>query len=127
MTDLKFCEPDDVPSMFSEYDKKIEQLDVGKSGKVGLLRLKLEENSDKNKTIIRTNNNTIRNNNIIIGGYLISNTDEKYIKALSSPPIPTIIFNNRTTGKITPMPTNLCLSRIKDITLTINRNTAINI
>jgi urease accessory protein len=52
MTDLKFCEPDDVPVIFSAYDKKIEQLDVGKSGKVGLLRLKLEENSDKNKTII---------------------------------------------------------------------------
>ena len=52
MTDLKFCEPDDIPAIFSEYDKKIEQLDVGKSGKVGLLRLKLEENSDKNKTVI---------------------------------------------------------------------------
>ena len=52
MTDLKFYEPDDVPAIFSAYDKKIEQLDVGKSGKVGLLRLKLEENSDKNKTII---------------------------------------------------------------------------
>ena len=52
MTDLKFCEPDDVPAIFSAYDKKIEQLDVGKSGKVGLLRLKFEENSDKNKTII---------------------------------------------------------------------------
>ena len=52
MTDLKFCEPDDIPAIFSEYDKKIEQLDVGKSGKVGLLRLKFEENSDKNKTII---------------------------------------------------------------------------
>ena len=52
MTDLKFYEPDDVPAIFSAYDKKIEQLDVGKSGKVGLLRLKLEENSDKNKTVI---------------------------------------------------------------------------
>ena len=52
MTDLKFCEPDDIPAIFSEYNKKIEQLDVGKSGKVGLLRLKFEENSDKNKTII---------------------------------------------------------------------------
>lgn len=52
MTDLKFCEPDDVPAIFSAYDKKIEQLDVGKSGKVGLLRLKFEENSDKNKTVI---------------------------------------------------------------------------
>ena len=52
MTDLKFCEPDDIPAIFSEYDKKLEQLDVGKSGKVGLLRLKFEENSDKNKTVI---------------------------------------------------------------------------
>jgi len=25
MTDLKFCEPDDVPAIFSAYDKKIEQ------------------------------------------------------------------------------------------------------
>lgn len=52
MTDLKFCEPDDVPAIFSGYDEKIEQLDVGKSGKIGLLRLKFEEDLDKNKTII---------------------------------------------------------------------------
>lgn len=52
MTDLKFCEPDDVPAIFSGYDEKIEQLDVGKSGKIGLLRLKFEEDLDKNKTVI---------------------------------------------------------------------------
>ena len=42
MTDLKFVEPDDTPSEFSAYDHKVDQLDVGKTGKVGFLRIKLE-------------------------------------------------------------------------------------
>jgi len=52
MTDLKFVEPDDIPSEFSVYDKKVEQMDVGKTGKVGYLRIKLENDSKKNKTIL---------------------------------------------------------------------------
>ena len=52
MTDLKFCEPDDVPSEFLKYNKKITQLEVGKTGKVGLLKLKLENDSKKNRTVV---------------------------------------------------------------------------
>ena len=39
MTDLKFVEPDHIPSEFLVYDKKVDQLDVGKPGKVGYLRI----------------------------------------------------------------------------------------
>ena len=52
MTDLKFVEPGHIPSEFLVYDKKVDQLDVGKTGKVGYLRIKLEKNSKKNKTVI---------------------------------------------------------------------------
>ncbi len=52
MTTLKFCEPDDIPSEFLEYNEKITQLEVGKTGKVGLLKLKLESDSKKNKTVV---------------------------------------------------------------------------
>ena len=52
MTDLKFVEPDDIPSEFSEYDHKVDQLDVGKTGKVGFLRIKLEKDPEKNKTVV---------------------------------------------------------------------------
>jgi len=52
MTDLKFVEPGHIPSEFLVYDKKVDQLDVGKTGKVGYLRIKLEKDSKKNKTVI---------------------------------------------------------------------------
>jgi len=52
MTTLKFCEPDDTPSEFLEYNEKITQLEVGKTGKVGHLKLKLESDSKKNKTVV---------------------------------------------------------------------------
>ena len=55
MTDLKFVEPDDIPSEFSAYDKKVEQLDVGKTGKVGFLRIKLEKDSKKIKLSLLIN------------------------------------------------------------------------
>ena len=52
MTNLKFCEPDDIPSEFLKYNKEITQLEVGKTGKVGILKLKLENDSKKNKTVV---------------------------------------------------------------------------
>jgi urease accessory protein len=52
MTDLKFCEPDDIPSEFLKYEEKICQLEVGKTGKVGHLKIKLENNSTNDKTMI---------------------------------------------------------------------------
>ena len=52
MTDLKFCEPDDIPSEFLKYEEKISQLEVGKTGKVGILKIKLENGSKNDKTVI---------------------------------------------------------------------------
>jgi len=52
MTDLKFCEPDDIPSEFLKYEEKISQLEVGKTGKVGHLKIKLENDSTNDKTVI---------------------------------------------------------------------------
>jgi len=52
MTDLKFCFPDDVPPQIASFDGKVSQMDVGKTGKVGLLKLALEHDSQRNKTIV---------------------------------------------------------------------------
>ena len=52
MTDLEFCFPEDVPSQFASFDGKIPQMDVGKTGKIGFLKLTLESDSQRNKTII---------------------------------------------------------------------------
>ena len=52
MTTLKFCFPEDVPSQFASFDGKIPQMDVGKTGKIGFLKLTLESDSQRNKTII---------------------------------------------------------------------------
>ena len=52
MTDLKFCFPEDGPSQFASFDGKISQMDVGKTGKVGFLKLRLESDSQRNKTVI---------------------------------------------------------------------------
>ena len=52
MTDLKFCFPDDVPSQIASLDGKVSQMGVGKTGKVGFLKLALEHDSQRNKTIV---------------------------------------------------------------------------
>jgi len=52
MTDLKFCFPDDVPSQIASLDGKVSQMDVGKTGKVGFLKLVLEHDSQRSKTIV---------------------------------------------------------------------------
>ena len=52
MTDLKFCFPEDIPSQFASFDGKIPQMDVGKTGKIGFLKLTLGFDSQRNKTII---------------------------------------------------------------------------
>jgi len=52
MTDLKFCVPDDIPSEFLKYEEKVTQLEVGKTGKVGILKIKLENDSNNDKTVI---------------------------------------------------------------------------
>ena len=52
MTDLKFCFPEDVPSQIASLDGKVSQMDVGKTGKVGFLKLALEHDSQRSKTIV---------------------------------------------------------------------------
>jgi len=52
MTDLKFCFPEDVPSQIASLDGKVSQMDVGKTGKVGFLKLILEHDSQRSKTIV---------------------------------------------------------------------------
>jgi len=52
MTDLKFCFPEDVPSQIASFDGKVSQMDVGKTGKVGFLKLALEHDSQRSKTIV---------------------------------------------------------------------------
>ena len=52
MTDLKFCFPEDVPSQIASLDGKVSQMDVGNTGKVGFLKLVLEHDSQRSKTIV---------------------------------------------------------------------------
>ena len=53
MTDLKFCFPEDVPSQFASFDGKIPQMDVGKTGKIGFLKLTLESDLPVSYTHLR--------------------------------------------------------------------------
>ena len=49
---LKHCTPSDIPQEILQYDGDIAQMGVGKSGKIGFLELELQNDSDKQKTII---------------------------------------------------------------------------
>jgi urease accessory protein len=51
--DLSFCTPNDIPYEVLEYDSPLEQLSVGKSGKLGVLQLDLEKDKYNNKTSIK--------------------------------------------------------------------------
>src|SRR5918994_4593763 len=51
--DLSFCTPLDIPYEVLEYDTPLEQLSVGKSGKLGILHLDLEKDKYNNKTSIK--------------------------------------------------------------------------
>jgi urease accessory protein len=51
--DLSFCTPTDIPIEILEYDSQLEQLAVGKSGKLGVLQLSLEKDKFNNKTSIK--------------------------------------------------------------------------
>ena len=51
--DLSFCTPKDVPIEILEYDNHLEQLGIGKSGKLGILQLSLEKDKFNNKTSIK--------------------------------------------------------------------------
>ena len=49
---LEHCTPSDIPQEIMQYDGDIAQMGVGKSGKIGYLELELQNDSDKQKTII---------------------------------------------------------------------------
>jgi urease accessory protein len=51
--DLSFCTPKEIPPEILQYNKQIEQLDVGKSGKLGVLQLTLEKDKFNNKTSVK--------------------------------------------------------------------------
>jgi urease accessory protein len=51
--DLSFCTPKDIPIEILEYDNQLEQLGIGKSGKLGILQLSLEKDKFNNKTAIK--------------------------------------------------------------------------
>jgi len=48
---LEYYTPNDIPSEIQTYDAKVEQLGVGKSGKVGILDLELQKDSS-GKTVV---------------------------------------------------------------------------
>jgi urease accessory protein len=52
MTKTGFYITEDIPPEFSVYDKKIQTLEIGTPGKVGILKIELERDEQKNKTII---------------------------------------------------------------------------
>src|SRR5690606_4354481 len=49
---LSYCTPDKIPSEVLNYDSTLEQMGVGKSGKLGILQLKLENDPIIHKTTI---------------------------------------------------------------------------
>ncbi|MDA0756922.1 MAG: urease accessory protein UreD [Crenarchaeota archaeon] len=49
---LEHCTPSDIPQELLRYDGNVAQMDVGKSGKIGFLELELQNDPDRQKTII---------------------------------------------------------------------------
>lgn len=51
--DLSFCTPEEIPDEVLDYDQPLEQMGVGKSGKLGILDLYLEQDTLNGKTSIK--------------------------------------------------------------------------
>ena len=49
---LEHCTPSAIPHEISQYDGDVAQMNVGKSGKIGFLELELQNDSERQKTII---------------------------------------------------------------------------
>ena len=49
---LEHCTPSDIPQEILQYDGDVAQMSVGKSGKIGFLELELQNDLDRQKTII---------------------------------------------------------------------------
>ncbi|MEM0446500.1 MAG: urease accessory protein UreD [Candidatus Nitrosocaldus sp.] len=52
-TNIKFYTPDDIPPEVLAYEARLAQLDVGRSGKTGLLYLMLESDPSNGRTVIK--------------------------------------------------------------------------
>jgi urease accessory protein len=52
MSEIQYYTPDDIPPEVAAYGQKLDQLEIGRAGKIGALVLKLENDSQRNKTVI---------------------------------------------------------------------------
>ena len=53
MSNLEFYTPDDIPPEVLAYGYDLRQLEVGKPGKIGALTLRLEQNPENGKTVVK--------------------------------------------------------------------------
>jgi urease accessory protein len=53
MSNLEFYTPDDIPPEVLAYGYDLRQLEVGRAGKIGALTLRLEQNVENEKTIVK--------------------------------------------------------------------------
>lgn len=53
MSNLEFFTPDDIPPEVLAYGYDLRQLEVGKPGKIGALTLRLEQNPENGKTVVK--------------------------------------------------------------------------
>src|SRR5919199_5744727 len=53
MSNLEFYTPDDIPPEVIAYGHELSQLQVGKAGKIGALTLRLEQNPENGKTVVK--------------------------------------------------------------------------
>ena len=49
---LEHCTPSDIPEEISRFEANVAQMNVGKSGKIGYLQLEMQNDSQKQKTVI---------------------------------------------------------------------------
>ena len=53
MSNLEFYTPDDIPPEILAYGYDLRQLEVGRAGKIGALTLRLEQNVENGKTVVK--------------------------------------------------------------------------
>src|ERR687885_167906 len=53
MSNLEFYTPDDIPPEILAYGYDLRQLEVGRAGKIGALTLRLEQNTENSKTVVK--------------------------------------------------------------------------
>jgi urease accessory protein len=53
MSNLEFYTPDDIPPEVLAYGSELKQLEVGKAGKIGAITLRLEQDLENGKTVVK--------------------------------------------------------------------------